>query len=209
MKEAQTGLKDGDSADESNTSDEGSAGTPSNNLEARRSAKRRIIDETQLDEDEARKLESRRAYNRKCAAKARKRSKDLISQLQDEVQQLNQDKARLERTNEVMHAQLKLLEQQNQTLMINQRQSEGRLLSGMSSGIQGGLLGGLPRVGLLGGFPQGDAGLSAASLLDSLSQHDRIIANQIISNGFLSQRFQGGGTGDQMSRGIDPNKRLH
>ena len=198
-----TKLKDVDeSADESSESNtEGSAGT-----NPRRSAKRRIIDETLLDEDEARKLESRRAYNRKCAAKARKRSKDLISQLQDEENKLNQDKTTLERTNEVMHAQLKLLEQQNQTLMINQRQSESLLLSGMSGGVPGALLGGLHRGGLMGGnFPQGESGLSAAALLGSLNQRDRILANQIFSNGLLSPQFPNG-AGGQSSR--DPNKRL-
>lgn len=199
-----------ESGSESHT--EGSAGTNPR----RSSAKRRIIDETLLDEDEARKLESRRAYNRKCAAKARKRSKDLISQLQDEVNQLNQDKATLQRTNEVMHAQMKLLEQQNQTLMMNQRQTESLLLSGMSGGVPGGLLSGLSRGGgggglTMGNFPhQGESGLSAAALLGSLTQRDRILANQILSNGLLSQQqqqqFPGG---DPTSRGMDPNKRLH
>lgn len=194
-----------DETSESNSGDEGSTNTP-HDEGPRRSAKRRIIDETLLDEDEARKLESRRAYNRKCAAKARKRSKDLISQLQEEVQQLNQDKARLERTTEVMQAQLKLLEQQNQTLMLNQRQSG--ILPGMSGGVRGNLLGGFPRAGMFGGLPQVGPGLSAAALLDTLSQRDRIIASQIMSNDILSPQLQNS-MASRMSGGIDPNKHLH
>lgn len=197
---------DADESSENSTGDEGSALTP-NNTEPRRSAKRRIIDETLLDEDEARKLESRRAYNRKCAAKARKRSKDLISQLQEEVQQLNQDKAKLERTNEVMQAQLKILEQQNQSLVMNQRQSSGFLVPGMPSGARAGLMGDLPRAGFLGGLPQASADLTALTLLDTLSQRDRAIASQILSNDLLLPQFQNS-QGSRMSRGFDPSKRL-
>jgi hypothetical protein len=199
MKQVQTEHNDGASADESSVSS-----TVEENK--RRSVKRRIIDETLLGEDEARKLESRRAYNRKCAAKARKRSKDLISQLQDEVNKLNQDKATLERTNEVMQARLKLLEQQNQTLMLNQRQTESLLLSGMPSTVPGSLLGSnLPRSGLI--RAQGDANLSAAALLESLSQRERILASQLVGNGLLSQQFQGVAC-DQLYNEVDLNKRL-
>jgi hypothetical protein len=69
----------------------------------------------------ARKLEQRRAYNRKCAAKARKRSKDLIAHLQAQVEDLSKDKTELQRSNDVMRAQLDLLESQNRTLMTNQQ----------------------------------------------------------------------------------------
>ena len=83
--------------------------------------KRSIIDESQLNEEDARKLVARRAYNRKCAAKARKRSKDLIVSLQAQVQQLTAEKSALERSSEVMRAKLELLEQQNRVLMMNQQ----------------------------------------------------------------------------------------
>jgi hypothetical protein len=53
--------------------------------------------------------------------KARKRSKDLISTLQEQVESLTRDKAQLERTNDVMRAQLDLLEQQNRSIMQQQR----------------------------------------------------------------------------------------
>ncbi len=175
-----------DETSESSTGDEGSDSTP-NDTKSRRSAKRRIIDETLLDDDEARKLESRRAYNRKCAAKARKRSKDLISQLQEEVHQLNEEKTRLERNTEVMFAQLKVLEQQNQTLLLNQRQ---RYVLPAMTNNRTSLLGGIPQVNLFGG-QGGGTGISAASLLGSLSQRDRLIASQILSNEFQRQNSAG------------------
>lgn len=82
--------------------------------------KRIIIDESKLNGDELRKLESRREYNRRCAARARKRSKDLISTLQKQVDELVEDKAELKRMNDVMKIQLELLEQENRTLLMSQ-----------------------------------------------------------------------------------------
>jgi hypothetical protein len=82
------------------------------------------LDDGDGDDDmSARKLEQRRAYNRKCAAKARKRSKDLIAHLQTQVEDLTKDKTELQRSNDVMRAQLELLENQNRTLMMSQRQT--------------------------------------------------------------------------------------
>lgn len=99
--------------------------------------KRRIIDESQLNDDEVHRLATRRAYNRQCAAKARKKSKDLISSLQDQVRELIHSKAKLERLNDVLKAQMKLLEQQNQSLMINQRLTGGTGLSRVFAGTTG------------------------------------------------------------------------
>jgi hypothetical protein len=95
---------------------------------AKLSGSKRNADEAEgLDDDNddmsARKLEQRRAYNRKCAAKARKRSKDLIAHLQTQVEDLTKDKTELQRSNDVMRAQLELLENQNRTLMMSQRQT--------------------------------------------------------------------------------------
>ena len=75
-------------------------------------------------EDDSRKIEARRAYNRQCAARARKRNKDLIFTLQNQVNDLEHTKARLERTVEVMRAQMDLLEQQNRSLIMNQQQQQ-------------------------------------------------------------------------------------
>jgi ABC-type phosphate transport system auxiliary subunit len=80
------------------------------------SSLKRVIDETQLPPEEAEKLESRRAYNRECATRARKRTKTLVSQLSDQVRNLQADKDDLRRENAVIRAQLQSLERQNQAL---------------------------------------------------------------------------------------------
>ena len=87
-------------------------------------SRKRIIDETLLSPIEARKLQTRRAYNRECASRARKRGKQLVAQLQEEVKELQQDKAELKRSNAVMKAQLQLLEKQNQSLLLKQAMSD-------------------------------------------------------------------------------------
>lgn len=51
---------------------------------------------------------------------ARKRSKELVAQLQSQVEDLTKEKGELKRSNDVMKAQLELLEQQNRALMMNQ-----------------------------------------------------------------------------------------
>ena len=143
------------SEDEMNSS---SAAPPPKKIGTKRNAP---IDETLLDEEEKKKLEARRAYNRKCAAKARKRSKDLISHLQKQVEELTRDKATLERNNEVMRAQLELLEQQNRILMMNQRQ-----------GMQGGSAGSSQSQFLLGSAGAGN--YQSIPLLDALNAQGRM-----------------------------------
>jgi hypothetical protein len=129
------------------------------------SRKRIIIDETKLDRDELRKLENRREYNRKCAARARKRSKDLVSTLQKQVDELTSDKAELKRTNDVMKAQLELLEQQNRTLLMSQM--AGQLSGGPSLqarvalGLNGNMMGNsLNNNGALSGSMRGLPGFT-------------------------------------------------
>lgn len=152
-------------SDDSNAESDGD-GNDSGPPKSKRGAKRRVIDETLLDGEEARRLESRRAYNRQCAAKARKRSKDLISTLQQQVETLSKDKASLERTNEVMKAQLHLLEQQNRSLLLSQRTNNSSLVQSLTGSSQ-----------FLGGN-QAFAGQTGASfppsVLDSLSIQSRL-----------------------------------
>jgi hypothetical protein len=81
------------------------------------SFRKRVIDETLLSTEEAEKLQSRRAYNRECAARARKRSKNMVAQLQDEIQLLQSEKQALQRERGTMSAGLETLEQQNRILM--------------------------------------------------------------------------------------------
>ena len=102
------------------------------------------IDESSLTEEEAKALEQRRAYNRKCAAKARKRSKDLIVTLQAQVEELTKEKSELQRNNEVMRAQMDLLEQQNRTLLMSQRQAPVEQTAASSQLLLAQTLQGLP-----------------------------------------------------------------
>jgi hypothetical protein len=147
---------------------------------AKNVGRKRTIDESLLPPEEAKKLESRRAYNRQCAAKARKRSKDLVAHLQGQVEELTKEKAELKRANEVMRAQLELLEQQNRTLMINQ-------LAGQAFNPT--LVGGAQGLGAGGGaFPAGAGGLGgqgmgggqgAMSLLDRLAVERAAAQNRL------------------------------
>jgi hypothetical protein len=86
---------------------------------ARSGVKRRVVDESLLDDEEAKRLEARRAYNRACATKARKRSKDLIASLQEKVTTITKDKTSLEHSIDVLRAQIQFLERQNNTIMAN------------------------------------------------------------------------------------------
>lgn len=87
--------------------------------------KRRALEESiLLPEEDTRKAEARRAYNRECAARARKRNKDLVVFLQNRVKELENQKLGLERTIEVMRAQMQVLEQQNRSLLMNQQQQQ-------------------------------------------------------------------------------------
>lgn len=80
--------------------------------------KKRTIDETLLPPEEAKKLEMRRAYNRECASRARKRTKGLIQHLQAEVCELQQDKAELRKQLSVTQTQLQIIEKQYQSVLL-------------------------------------------------------------------------------------------
>jgi hypothetical protein len=86
----------------------------------------RIIDETQLSEEEARKLELRRAYNRDCASRARTRTKTLVQELQDQVRQLKDEKEELRQANTTLQACLAFSERQNRELIAKQSLLDGR-----------------------------------------------------------------------------------
>ena len=112
---------------ETSTSTKGSGSSAAaGSSEQRRvsSSRKRVIDETLLSPEEAHKLQVRRAYNRECATRARKRTKSLVAQLQDEVKELQADKDELRRTHAVMRSQLELLEKQNKALLFRQAMSD-------------------------------------------------------------------------------------
>ena len=86
----------------------------------------RIIDETQLSEEEARKLELRRAYNRDCASRARTRTKSLVQELQEQVSSLKQEKEELRQSNTNLQACLAFSEKQNRELIAKHSLTEAR-----------------------------------------------------------------------------------
>jgi hypothetical protein len=94
--------------------------TKTNRMVVPASKKRVVKDETLLPADEAEKLLTKRAYNRECASRARKRGKELIIQLEKQVKELQSDKNELRRSLATMEKQLKLLDGQNRSLLAKQ-----------------------------------------------------------------------------------------
>jgi Basic region leucine zipper len=90
-----------------------------------------IIDETLLPPDEAEKILARRAYNRDCATRARKRSKQMVSQLEKQVKELQEDKEALRRSLATMEKQMVELESQNKALKLKQMLATNRAGGGM------------------------------------------------------------------------------
>jgi hypothetical protein len=72
-----------------------------------------------LKEEEAARVEFRRAANRLHACKSRQRSKNFRSELKLEISQLKQDKEELERANAVLSGKIEILMSENQQLGLN------------------------------------------------------------------------------------------
>jgi hypothetical protein len=77
-----------------------------------------IIDETKLPKDEAERLLTKRAYNRHCAERARKRSKETVQELLQQVQELYADKVELRRTLAAKEMEIKSLVERNNALLL-------------------------------------------------------------------------------------------
>ena len=75
------------------------------------------INEAVLSTDEMERLQTKRAYNRECASRARQRGKELISQLEKQVKDLHDDKSELRRTVAIMEKRLKHLQRENELLL--------------------------------------------------------------------------------------------
>jgi predicted RNase H-like nuclease (RuvC/YqgF family) len=115
-----------DSADSSSL--KGSVGEGSGAASTNVKKRITVIDETLLPQDEAEKLLAKRAYNRDCAERARKRSKQMTEELHCKVKELQEDKHELRRTLVNMEKQLKMLQKQNDELLLEemQRSTTGR-----------------------------------------------------------------------------------
>lgn len=68
------------------------------------------------DDEEARKLEEKRAYNRRNAARARQRTKEHILELTARAERFAARNEDLQRTNDTLMAEVKLLREENQRL---------------------------------------------------------------------------------------------
>jgi hypothetical protein len=101
------------------------------------------IDESLLSPEEADRLMTKRAYNRECAERARKRGKELVSALQQQVHDIQEDKNELRRTVAAMEKQMMKLQQENDSLLlIVKGQQEDRIprhIGGMRAEASAGL----------------------------------------------------------------------
>jgi hypothetical protein len=71
-------------------------------------------------------IEARREYNRRNAAITRKRNKLMVDDLQENVESLTKLIENLQNSNDVLHTQLKVLQTQNQDILVSQRDTERR-----------------------------------------------------------------------------------
>jgi hypothetical protein len=78
-----------------------------------------LIDETKLPKEEAERLLVKRAYNRECAERARKRSKETVKELYRQVEELQADKTELRRTLATMEKEIRMLKDKNKALTLN------------------------------------------------------------------------------------------
>ena len=78
-----------------------------------------MIDETKLPKEEAERLMIKRAYNRECAERARKRSKETVQDLQRQVEELQADKCELRNALAHMEKELQRLKDKNKALMLS------------------------------------------------------------------------------------------
>lgn len=67
--------------------------------------------------------EAKREYNRRNAARARKRNKHLVGDLQEKVHKLTRRAEDLERSNDVLQAQLEVLQSQNRDLLVSRKET--------------------------------------------------------------------------------------
>jgi hypothetical protein len=89
-----------------------------------------IIDETLLPPDEAERLLAKRAYNRECADRARKRSKRLTEELKDKIKELQADKDELRRTIATIEKEFRLVQNEHRELLLKELQRTTNINTG-------------------------------------------------------------------------------
>ena len=85
----------------------------------RKNRSKLFVDETKLPKEEAERWLVKRAYNRECAERARKRSKDTVKELHRQVEELHADKNELRRTLTTMEVEICTLKETNKILTVN------------------------------------------------------------------------------------------
>ncbi len=77
-----------------------------------------IIDETKLPKEEAERVLVKRAYNRECAERARKRSKEMIKEFERQIRELQADKDELRYKVAAMTKEIETLAEKNKVLLV-------------------------------------------------------------------------------------------
>ena len=133
-------LYDTDNSSKGSTSCGDGENTPNSTSKKVLVGSRKRINEASLSVDEVERLQTKRAYNRECASRARQRGKELVAQLEKQVKDLHDDKSELRRTLATMEKRLKQLQRENELLLGRQAIStyEGMMVANMNdnSGIQ-------------------------------------------------------------------------
>jgi hypothetical protein len=83
-------------------------------------------------EEEGRKLEEKRAYNRRNAARARQRVKDQLTDLSEKVENFSHQNDNLKQANEELQDKIKMLTEENQSLKLHMS-SNGLSVGGMGT----------------------------------------------------------------------------
>jgi hypothetical protein len=84
--------------------------------------------------------EAKREYNRRNAARARKRNKHMVGGLQEKVHSLTKRAEDLQRSNDVLQAQLEVLQSQNRDLLVSHKDLEPKVQAQPSNDIMSQLL---------------------------------------------------------------------
>ena len=77
-----------------------------------------IIDETKLSKEEAERVLVKLAYNRECAERARKRSKETINEYERQIKELHADNVALRSKVAAMAKELQMLREENNALSV-------------------------------------------------------------------------------------------
>jgi hypothetical protein len=101
---------------------------------------------TEMTDEDRKKLEEKRAYNRRNAARARKRTKDQLAELCRKVESLTDRSEALEATNSALTKRVVALTEENMLLrrIILDKQTQAAAVAGMSSVAPSGGGGGVP-----------------------------------------------------------------